>query len=50
LLSIKPPRTDLFFYTYEELRNMFRRGNSLIISALAKGIPIKISKRVNKSS
>ena len=44
----KPSRTDIFLYTYEELKNMFRRGNSLAISVLAEGIPIKISKRVKE--
>ena len=48
VVEYKPPRTDIFLYTYEELKNMFRRGNSLAISALAEGIPIKISKRVKE--
>lgn len=44
----KPPRTDVFLYTYEELKNMLKRGNPLAISALVEGISVKISKRVEE--
>jgi len=44
----KVPNTDVFLYTYSELRRMLKRGNPLAISALAEGIPLIISARVRK--
>lgn len=39
---------DVFVYTYRELANMLKKGNPLAISALAEGIPVKLSERVAK--
>ncbi|RLE57218.1 MAG: hypothetical protein DRJ40_02560 [Thermoprotei archaeon] len=44
----KPPRVDVFLYTYGELENMMKRGNPLALSALVEGIPLKASSRVLK--
>ena len=46
--ELKPPKTDIFLYTYDELKSMLNKNNPLAISALAEGKPIKTSKRIQQ--
>jgi hypothetical protein len=46
--ELRREKIDAFIYTYEELINMVNKDNSLALSALIEGIPIKLSKRIEE--
>ncbi len=47
-LEARPPKTEVFIYTFKEIENMMHRMNPLVLSALVEGIPVVVSERVKK--
>ena len=43
-------RVEIFRYSYDEIRRMYEKANSLALSILIDGLPLKISPRLKKLS